>query len=62
MPRYYFTLTDGKQVLSNHKGLDLAGNAAVLASCPPAPHLPSAPRAGVLDGAALAAEREALLA
>ena len=22
MPRYYFHLTDGKQVLSNHKGID----------------------------------------
>ena len=28
MPRYYFHLTDGKQVLSNHKGLELAGPAA----------------------------------
>jgi hypothetical protein len=28
MPRYYFHLTDGKQVLNNHKGVDLAGNAA----------------------------------
>jgi hypothetical protein len=28
MPRYYFHLTDGKQVLSNHKGIDLPGNAA----------------------------------
>jgi hypothetical protein len=28
MPRYYFHLTDGKQVLNNHKGIDLAGNAA----------------------------------
>lgn len=28
MPRYYFHLTDGKQVLTNHKGLDLPGNAA----------------------------------
>jgi hypothetical protein len=26
MPRYYFHLTDGKQVLNNHKGID--GNAA----------------------------------
>jgi hypothetical protein len=24
----YFHLTDGKQVLSNHKGIDLSGNAA----------------------------------
>ena len=28
MPRYYFHLTDGKQVLSNHQGIDLAGPAA----------------------------------
>ena len=28
MPRYYFQLTDGKQVLNNHQGVDLAGNAA----------------------------------
>jgi hypothetical protein len=28
MPRYFFHLTDGKQVLNNHKGVDLAGNAA----------------------------------
>jgi hypothetical protein len=28
MPRYYFHLTDGKQVLDNHKGIDLSGNAA----------------------------------
>jgi Domain of unknown function (DUF6894) len=28
MPRYYFHLTDGKNVLTNHKGLDLSGNAA----------------------------------
>jgi len=28
MPRYYFHLTDGKQVLSNHKGVDLPGDAA----------------------------------
>jgi hypothetical protein len=28
MPRYHFHLTDGKQVLNNHKGIDLAGNAA----------------------------------
>jgi hypothetical protein len=28
MPRYYFHLTDGKQVLNNHKGIDLSGNAA----------------------------------
>jgi Domain of unknown function (DUF6894) len=27
-PRYYFHLTDGKQVLNNHKGIDLSGNAA----------------------------------
>jgi hypothetical protein len=28
MPRYYFHLTNGKQVLSNHKGIDLPGDAA----------------------------------
>jgi hypothetical protein len=28
MPRYYFHLTDGKHVLSNHKGVDLPGDAA----------------------------------
>jgi hypothetical protein len=28
MPRYFFHLTDGKQVLNNHKGIDLSGNAA----------------------------------
>ena len=28
MPRYYFRLTDGNQVLNNHKGIDLPGNAA----------------------------------
>ncbi|AXK79147.1 hypothetical protein DW352_00615 [Pseudolabrys taiwanensis] len=28
MPRYYFRLTDGKQVFNNHKGIDLAGPAA----------------------------------
>ena len=28
MPRYYFHLTDGKQILNNHKGIDLPGNAA----------------------------------
>jgi len=28
MPRYYFRLTDGEQVLDNHQGLDLAGEAA----------------------------------
>lgn len=28
MPRYYFRLTDGKQVLNNHEGIDLPGNAA----------------------------------
>src|SRR5664279_1658761 len=31
MPRYYFQLTDGKQVLNNHKGIDLSGNAAARA-------------------------------
>jgi hypothetical protein len=29
MPRYFFHLTDGKQVPSNHKGIDLPGDAAV---------------------------------
>jgi hypothetical protein len=28
MPRYYFNLSDGKQLLNNHKGVDLSGNAA----------------------------------
>jgi hypothetical protein len=28
MPRYFFHLTDGKQVLNNHNGIDLSGNAA----------------------------------
>ncbi len=28
MPRYFFRLTDGKQVLNNHQGIDLAGSAA----------------------------------
>lgn len=28
MPRYFFHLTDGKSVLSNHKGIDLPGSAA----------------------------------
>ena len=28
MPRYYFHLSNGKQVLNNHKGIDLSGNAA----------------------------------
>ena len=28
MPRYYFHLTNGEQVLDNHKGLDLPGDAA----------------------------------
>ena len=31
MPRYFFHLTDGKQVINNHKGIDLAGNAAARA-------------------------------
>jgi len=31
MPRYYFHLTDGTQVLNNHKGIDLSGNAAARA-------------------------------
>jgi hypothetical protein len=30
MPRYYFHLTKGKQVLDNHQGVDLPGNAAAL--------------------------------
>jgi hypothetical protein len=28
MPRYYFHLTNGEQVLNNHQGIDLPGNAA----------------------------------
>jgi hypothetical protein len=28
MARYYFHLTDGNQVLSNHQGVDLPGDAA----------------------------------
>ncbi len=28
MPRYYFHLTDGKEDLNPHKGMDLPGNAA----------------------------------
>ena len=28
MPRYYFHLTNGKEVLNNHKGIDLPGHAA----------------------------------
>ena len=28
MPRYYFHLSNGTQVLDNHKGLDLPGDAA----------------------------------
>jgi hypothetical protein len=28
VPRYYLHLTDGKQVLDNHKGIDLPGNLA----------------------------------
>lgn len=31
MQHYYFHLTDGKQVLNNHKGVDLSGNAAARA-------------------------------
>ena len=27
MPRYYFRLTNGAQILSNHKGIDLPGDA-----------------------------------
>jgi hypothetical protein len=30
MPRYYFHLTNGQQVLENHMGIDLPGNAAAL--------------------------------
>jgi hypothetical protein len=30
MPRYYFHLTDGKKILDNHQGIDLAGDAAAL--------------------------------
>jgi len=30
MPRYYFHITDGKNVLSNHKGMDLPGEAAAV--------------------------------
>jgi hypothetical protein len=28
MPRYYFRLTDGEQVVNTHEGLELPGNAA----------------------------------
>lgn len=28
MPRYYFRLTNGAQLLNNHKGIELVGNAA----------------------------------
>jgi len=28
MPRYHFRLTDGAQILENHQGIDLSGNAA----------------------------------
>jgi hypothetical protein len=28
MPRYYFRLTNGKQLLDNHSGIDLPGDAA----------------------------------
>lgn len=31
MPRFFFHLTDGKSVLTNHQGIDLAGNAAARA-------------------------------
>jgi len=31
MPRYYFHLTDGRNLLNNHQGVDLAGNAAARA-------------------------------
>lgn len=30
MPRYYFHLTDGNTVLSNHRGMDLPGAAAAV--------------------------------
>ncbi len=30
MPRYYFKLTDGKNLLSNHQGIELPGNSAAL--------------------------------
>ena len=30
MRRYYFHITDGKNVLSNHKGMDLPGEAAAV--------------------------------
>ncbi len=30
MPRYFFHLTDDKTVLNNHRGVELAGNAAAL--------------------------------
>ena len=30
MARYFFRLTDGKQTLNNHQGLDLPGPAAAL--------------------------------
>ena len=30
MPLYYFHLTDGKTILDNRQGLELAGNAAAL--------------------------------
>jgi len=28
MPRYHFHITDGSQLLNNHRGVDLAGDAA----------------------------------
>ena len=28
MPRYYFRVTDGKEVLNPHEGIELTGNAA----------------------------------
>jgi hypothetical protein len=31
MPRYYYHLTDGKNVLSNHQGVDVPGDAAARA-------------------------------
>jgi hypothetical protein len=31
MPRHYFHVIDGKSILSNHRGIELAGNAAARA-------------------------------
>ena len=46
MPRFYFHLTDGKKVLSNHKGVDLPGVAAARLDAVALAH-------GLKDGAAL---------